>query len=380
MEDGRTLLYYDFAPQGETPPYHPLHQEAASQFPPAGPRILERPSEMRWNPTLAQWTVYSAHRMNRPQLPSRDACPLCPGILELPLPYQVVIFENRSPALSYVPTEVGPGDGETPVLAPDAFDVTVPARGRCDLVVYSENHDGKFAFMSLTDIYALIEAWRDHYGQLMKQPEILFTSIYENKGREAGMTLDHPHGQIYSLSFLPPDLQKQWNQTLAFDAKGEDLWQKVIEKELRDQNRIIVETDGFLAAMPFYARYPYEVHIWAKREGVCDLLSMTPQERRELAGVMKSIASRYENLWPGCTYGFPTLMLMQQLTKQPGAQRYRFHVEFYPLQRSPDKLKYRASIETGTGMLLNDALPENQAEELRALAPQSVKLPAMLFE
>jgi UDPglucose--hexose-1-phosphate uridylyltransferase len=375
MDDGRTLNLYDYAPQGELPPYLELHQKEAAANPPTGHRILEKPSEMRWNPTRGEWTVYAAHRMNRVQLPSRDACPLCPGVLELPLPYQIAIFENRSPSMSYVE-----GEQSTPVPPVDAFDLTVPARGRCDMVVYSQEHDAKFAHMPLSDIYALVESWRDRYSEHMAEPEIQFTSIFENKGREAGMTLDHPHGQIYGFSFLPPDLQKQWDQTQAFWKGNSGLWEKVIEKELRDQNRIIAETDGFLAAMPFYARYPYEVHVFAKRQGVSDLISMTPVERRELAGIMKNISLRYENLWGDqAVYGFPTLMLMQQLTKQSGAERYRFHIEFFPLQRSPEKLKYRASIETGTNTFLNDALPENQAAELRAAEPASVDLPNLLF-
>ncbi|RYX84868.1 galactose-1-phosphate uridylyltransferase [bacterium] len=375
MDDGRILSYYDYAAHGQTPPFLQLHQSAAQQHPPTDPRILEKASEMRWNPTRGEWTVYAAHRMNRVQLPSRDACPLCPGILELPLNYQIAIFENRSPSLSYVPGDVTIPDPR------EAFELTVPARGRADMVVYSQDHDGRFAWMSLSDVYALVEAWRDRYSQHIALPEVEFVSIFENKGREAGMTLDHPHGQIYAFPFLPPYLQRQWEQTQLFGDKNGGLWNQVVEKELRDGSRIIAETDGFLAAMPFYARYPYEVHIWAKRDGVSSLLEMTTQERRELAGIMQNVAQRYENLWgKEAVYGFPTLMLMQQLSKQVGAERFRFHVELYPLQRSPEKLKYRASIETGTGTFLNDALPENQAAELRAAAPHDVVLPDVIFE
>ncbi|BCM89873.1 galactose-1-phosphate uridylyltransferase [Abditibacteriota bacterium] len=375
MDDGRTLSYYDYAALEQTPPFLELHQGAAQTDPPTGQRVLEKASEMRWNPTRAEWTVYAAHRMNRVQLPSRDACPICPGVLELPLNYQIAIFENRSPSLSYVPGDVSIPDPR------EAFELTVPARGRADMVVYSQDHDGRFAWMALSDVYALVEAWRDRYSQHIALPEVEFVSIFENKGREAGMTLDHPHGQIYAFPFLPPYLEKQWGQTQLFGEKNGGLWNQVVEKELKDESRIIAQTDGFLAAMPFYARYPYEVHIWAKRDGVSSLLEMTPQERRELAGIMQNIAQRYENLWgKDAVYGFPTLMLMQQLSKQLGAERFRFHIEFYPLQRSPEKLKYRASIETGTGTFLNDALPENQAAELRAAAPHDVALPDVIFE
>ena len=374
MDDGRTLTYYDFGPQSTPPPYLALHRQASAQHPVHGPRILEKPPHLRWNPVLGEWTVYAPDRMSRPMLPSADACPLCPGIQELPLPYQVAIFENRAPGLAYVPGEINLPATET------AFEATAPARGRCDIVVYSQQHDVKLFQMELPDIYGLVEAWRERYRELTALPEVRCVTIFENKGREAGMTLDHPHGQIYALPFLPPLTQRKWDQTRAFAARGLDLWQCVIEKEQKDGVRVLAETDGFLMAQPFYARYPYEVHIWAKRAGVSSLLEMTPQERRELTGLLKNITTRYENLWPNPKYGFPTLMLMQQLSGLEEVEEFRFHIEFYPLQRSPDKLKYRASIESGTGTFLNDAAPEAQAAELRATAPQNVTLPAMLFD
>ncbi|MBV9864049.1 MAG: galactose-1-phosphate uridylyltransferase [Abitibacteriaceae bacterium] len=373
MDDGRTLTYYDFTTAGTPPPYLAAHQQAAQQHPPGGPRLLPNPPIMRWNPTLAEWTVYAANRMNRPQLPSKDACPLEPGILELPLNYQVAIFENRAPSMAFVPDDV------TLPAPRNIFEMTALARGRCDIVVYSEKHDSKLAWMPVNDIYTLVEAWRDRYAELIALPEIRYVAIFENKGRDAGMTLDHPHGQIYSFPFLPPYLQRQWDQTM--DLAGQKgLWEGVIEKEEHDQVRIIAQTDGFLAAMPFYARYPYEVHIWARRRGVCSLLEMTADERRQLAGMLKNITSRYENLWPGSPFGFPTLMLMNQLSKMNGVENFRFHIEFYPLQRSPDKLKYRASVESGTGTFLNDALPEAQAAQLQAIAPQEVELPDVIAE
>ena len=373
MDDGRTLNYYDFAPAGAAPPYLAQHQQAAVQHPPGGHRVLPHASEMRWNPALAEWVVYAAHRMNRPQLPSRDACPLCPGVLELPLPYQVAIFENRAPALSYVP-----GDPTLPATG-DAFELTAPGRGRCDIVVYAQQHDARLARMPVNDIYGLIEAWRDRYRQLAALPEVRCVNICENKGRDAGMTLDHPHGQIFAFPFLPPLVERQLAQSQLFAGAG-GLWTKIIAKETQERVRIIAETEAFLAAQPFYARYPYEVHIWARRPGVASLLEMTAAERRQLAGIYKNVIARYENLWPQAAYGFPTLMVMHQLSNVPGVENYRFHVEFYPLQRSPDKLKYRASIESGTGTFLNDALPETQAAELRAALPHEVELPSIIYE
>ncbi len=315
----------------------------------------------------------AAGRIARPMLPSKDACPLCHCSLELPLPYQVTVFENRAPAMAHIP-----GDAAVPPTQ-NVFELTAPARGRCDLVVYSQQHDTKLFMMPPHEILCLVEAWRDRYRELTELPEVRFVSIFENKGREAGMTLDHPHGQIYSFPFLPPQVQAKWQQTQAFGPGPNGLWDRIIAKEARDGVRVIAQTDGFLAAQPFYARYPYEVHVWARRDGVCSLLEMTPQERRELAALLKNIASRYENLWPDAKYGFPTLMLMHQLSKGSGVENYRFHIEFLPLQRSPDKLKYRASIESGTGTFLNDALPENQAAELRAAAPQNLAMPNVIF-
>jgi UDPglucose--hexose-1-phosphate uridylyltransferase len=372
MDDGRTLNYYDFAPIGSSPEFLALHQNAAKTHPAPGPRTMEKPSEMRWNPTLGEWTIYAAHRMNRPMLPSPDACPLCPGILEIPQPYQIAVFENRAPALGNLHLLNAP----EPDDAGAAIGLSKIAHGHCDMVVYSQNHNAKLASLSANEVLFLVEAWRDRYAQLIQNPGAKFVAIMENKEREAGMTLDHPHGQIYVFPFLPPLVQKQYQVTL--DAP--ELWDRILENELESGARVITQTEGFVAAMPFYARYPYEIHIWARRAGVCSLLEMTPQERRELAGVLRNIAGRYENLWPNAKYRFPTLMLLQQLTNVAGAENFRFHIEFFPLQRSPDKLKYRASIETGTGAFLNDALPEAQAEELRQTAPCELELPEIIFE
>lgn len=372
MDDGRTLLYYDFAARGAQPEYLSLHQDAACAHPPTGPRTLEHPSQMRFDPTRGQWVVYSAHRMSRPNLPSPDACPLCPGIVEIALPYQIAIFENRAPALSNA------HDQSTPFIEPklDDFDLSQVARGYCDMVIYSEKHGSKLPQMPVNEIACLVEAWRDRYAQLIQLPNVRFVAILENKGRDAGMTLDHPHGQIYAMPLLPPVQQAQWEQTAAVD----NLWQRVIDKELKDEVRVIAQTENFVAAQPFYARFPYEVHIWARRKDVSSLLEMTPRERGELAAMLKHVTSRYENLWPGNKFGFPTLMLMHQLSNFSGSEKFRFHVEFYPLQRSADKLKYRASIETGTETFLNDALPETQALELKQTEPQEVELPTIIFD
>ncbi|MGI8756000.1 MAG: galactose-1-phosphate uridylyltransferase [Acidimicrobiales bacterium] len=378
MDDARLLTYYDFAAQNETPPYLELHRDAAMQHPAGAGRVLANPPEIRWNPLLSEWTVYAASRMSRPMLPSKDACPLCPGVLELPLPYQIAIFENRAPSMARVPNAPLPplfstSDAST---RDQLFDAQLPASGQCDLVVYAQQHEAKLAAMPVENIACLVEAWRARYAEIIARDDIRFASIFENKGRDAGMTLDHPHGQIYAFPFLPPQIQSHYDATMR---TGGEVWRRVLAREENDGTRLIAQTPGFLAAVPYYARYPYEVHIWARRDGVSSLLEMTPQERRELAAMMKNIVSRYENLWPDNAFGFPTLMLMQQMSKLPGSENYRFHIEYLPLQRSADKLKFRASIESGTGTFLNDALPETQAAQLREAAPQDVVLPNLVF-
>jgi UDPglucose--hexose-1-phosphate uridylyltransferase len=373
MDDGRVLNLYDFAPAGRQPVLLEAHRQAAHQNPPGAPRILPVTPEMRWNPTLSEWTVYGAPRMDRVQLPSREVCPLCPGGLELPLPYQIAIFENRSPALAYIPPEIK-FDAPSSVI-----DMKAPARGRCDMVVYSQQHEARLATMELHEVVCLIEAWRDRYRELMAIAEVQYVAILENKGREAGMTLEHPHGQIYALPFLPPQVQRQWEATQNLAGAERGLWDRIIEKELKDGTRIICQTEGILAVQPYYARYPFEVHIFAKRRGVSSLLEMNGHERAELASVMQNIVRRYENLWPAAAYDFPTLMVMQQISRRGGAEDFRFHIEYMPLQRSPEKLKYRASLESGTGTFLNDALPETQAAQLRATAPHEVELPNIVF-
>ena len=193
------------------------------------------------------------------------------------------------------------------------------------------------------------------------------------------MTLDHPHGQIYAFPFLPPQLKAQWEST----QQTPDLWAQILDKELQDEadgnGRIIAQTDGFIAGVPYFARYPYEVHLWARRAGVHSLSQMNAGERRELAAMIQLVVRRYENLFPDSSIDFPTLMLMQQISEQPNCENFRFHIEWLPLQRSAEKLKYRASIESGTGTFLNDSLPETQAAQLKALEPTTPQLPSIMF-
>lgn len=381
MPDGRHLTYYDFGPRqgpsGNTDEssqalWLEVHRGAAREHPPGPERILPHPPEMRWDPVRGEWVIYAAYRMNRPQLPERSECPLCPGGKELPLPYQVAIFENQNPSLCRVP------ESFTKPEADSVFSMSTWARGHCDMVVYTMDHDCLFCDMPVNSIACLVEAWRARYQNLIERPEVKYVAIVENRGREAGMTLDHPHGQIYALPFVPPVLQAQWNNTLQFGSP-DTLWDRVIEKELQDEVRVIACTPGILAAVPYFARHPYEVHIWARRPGVHSLLEMHPEERRELAAVLKNVTLRYHHLWTESRYGFPTLMLMQQISQMEQAQLYRFHIELYPLARSPQKLKYRASIETGTGTYLNDAYPEAQAAQLRATQPLELEWPDICF-
>ncbi len=194
------------------------------------------------------------------------------------------------------------------------------------------------------------------------------------------MTLDHPHGQIYAFPFLPPFLKAQWEATRRAADDGQDLWSQIVERELQDEKRIIAQSEGFVAGVPYYARYPFEVHIWARRKGVSSLLQMNGRERGELAAMLQMIVRRYENLWPDSLIDFPSLMLMQQIAKLDGADDFRFHIEFLPLQRSEEKLKYRASIESGTGTFLNDALPETQAAAIQAAAPHDLVMPSISFD
>jgi UDPglucose--hexose-1-phosphate uridylyltransferase len=197
-------------------------------------------------------------------------------------------------------------------------------------------------------------------------PGIRYVLIFENKGAVIGVTMPHPHGQIYSFPFIPPRIEKELSAARAHQRRhGRCLYCDILKKERRDGRRIIAENDAFTAFIPFYARWPYEVHIFSRRhQGTIETLR--PAEDMALAEILKWITLKYDNLFH---MSFPYIMAMHQAPTRGKHSYYHFHIEFYPPHRSKEKLKYLAGVEVAAGTFLNDSLAEEKAEELRAIPP-----------
>ncbi len=312
--------------------------------------------ELRWNPVLKRWNIISDKRQDRPVLPE-DSCPLCPGVLEVPQDdYYIVTFENRFPSLER--------DPEEPNLDGDSFYRVRENRGVCEVILYSSDHEVPPADLSLDRMEDLVTVWTDRFRDLSEEGFIDYVYIFENRGREIGVTLDHPHGQLYAFPFVPPLIRRSVKSAREhFEKEDSCLFCRIIDKEKEFADRIIWENEDFLAFVPFYARFPYEVHLYPKRH-FPTMLDLKRGEERALAEGIKTVLNRYMNLFP--IDDFPYIMSFHQAPVDgEDYSYYHFHLEFYSLQRAEDKIKYRAGVETGTSTFISSISPEKMAADLK---------------
>lgn len=316
-------------------------------------------SEMRWNPLLRQWVVTATHRQDRTYKPPKEYCPLCPtapGAFPTEVPaeeYEIVVFENRFPSFRrHAP--------EPDVQGTELYPVR-PAQGVCEVVLYSQDHNKTLREMPVEHIDRLVQVWTDRYVELGSRDEIEYVLIFENKGEAVGVTLHHPHGQIYAFPYIPPIPTAEMEAGREHLARtGRCLMCDIVAEELKGP-RVIWQDGRFVAYVPFFARYPFEVHL-AAREHLGSLADMSRSDQTSLAKAIKAVATAYDNLFG---FSLPYMMVMHQRpTDGKEHPEAHFHVEFYPLNRTADKLKYLAGCESGAGTFITDMAPETQAERL----------------
>lgn len=319
-------------------------------------------SELRWNPILREWVATATHRMDRPQLPE-DWCPFCPSSGRVPGQYDVYIYPNDFPTFRTPPYE--------PLIqGTELFPVREPV-GVCEVVLYTPEHDTTLTYLPVDHIVKLIHLWRERYEELGSREEIQYVFEFENKGEVIGVTMPHPHGQIYAFPYIPPKIGTELDSAREHrEHTGRCLFCDVIEEERRDVRRILLENEGFVATVPFYARYPYEVHLFSRRH-LLDFTQFEEEEIRDLARILKCVLLKYDNLYG---FSFPYMMLIhQQPTDGADHGYYHFHIEFLPPYRSRTKLKYLAGCESGAGTFINDSSPEEKAQELRDTEPRGME-------
>ncbi|HEX3549124.1 MAG TPA: galactose-1-phosphate uridylyltransferase [Candidatus Elarobacter sp.] len=325
-------------------------------------------SELRWHPLLGEWVATATQRQDRTFFPPEDYCPLCPTKpgkfpTEIPAPeYDMVVFENKFPSLQRNPPE--------PAVQGTPLEPVEPARGECEVVVYTSDHHATLAGATAERIEHLVRVWRDRTRHLESRDDVVHVFPFENKGEAIGVTLSHPHGQIYAYPFVPPVLRREIAQAVAYRANaGRCLFCDVRDREIEDGRRIVATEPGWVAYVPFFARYPYETHLVATR-CVRSLTGLDDAEVRGLARILKRVLVGFDALFD---VSFPYIMAVHQAPKTDDP--YHVHIEFYPPMRTATKLKYLAGSEAGAGMFIDDTLAEEKAAELRAKIPAEAPAP-----
>ncbi|WP_024442620.1 galactose-1-phosphate uridylyltransferase [Mycobacterium sp. UM_WGJ] len=352
LADGRDLLF--FALPGRAPVPVPDRR-------PLPPRDPE-PSQLRFDRTTGQWVIIAAQRQDRTYKPPAEACPLCPGpsgeTSEVPAAdYDVVVFENRFPSLAGAGAVVSP--------PPDGAEfVSEPGSGRCEVICFSADHTGSFADLPAAHARLVVQAWRHRTADLLARPGVEQVFCFENRGEEIGVTLAHPHGQIYGYPYLTPRTAAMLAQARDHRVThGGNLFADLLAAERAEGARIVAQTEHFTAFVPFAARWPVEVHLYPNR-WVHSLTDLTDPELDDFATVYRNLLGRFDRLYDA---PLPYMAALHQYRNDGAQADGYFHVELMSIRRSATKLKYLAASESAMDAFIADVTPESVAARLREL-------------
>jgi UDPglucose--hexose-1-phosphate uridylyltransferase len=351
--DGRDLHLYSNRPlEGDYVATNPKHDDPIGQ------------PHLRWHPLRGEWVAYASHRQNRTFLPPKDYSPLAVTRSDEfptemgPGDYEVAVFENLFPSLN----DKAPPAGAAP-LAEGIVPIR-PANGVCEVVVFTQDPDTSLAELPLERVRLVLEVLADRTKELGRKKNIQYVLPFENRGVEMGVTLHHPHGQLYAYPFVPPvpanmlaQMERFWKEN------GRGLFEDLVQKEIEDGRRIVLREEKALSFIPVCARYPYETWV-APTRPVAFLHELDADEMTSLARVLRETLRKHDGLW---NRPQPYLMVLFQgpLDGKSHPEAHA-HFEIYPPYRTKDRLKYLAGTELGAGMFVNDSLPEEKAAELRA--------------
>ncbi len=315
-------------------------------------------AELRWHPLTKDWIMIASHRQNRPQMP-KDWCPFCPGPDndKVPKAFDVYEYDNDFPALMQNPPV--PDDVETNIYK------VRPAYGKCEVILYSPEHTVTLPELPEDHVRKLVDLWVERFEALRADKNIKYVFIFENRGAVVGVTMPHPHGQIYGYSVVPKKLELELQSCKEHhDGTGHCLICDMIHDEVEDGRRIIFENEDFVVFLPFFSEYPYGIYIAAKKHKQY-ISEFTDSEKTNLAKAVREAAGTLDSLFG---YTFPYMMCMYNgpvNADEDTSDYYHFHIAFYPPMRSADKQKFNASSETGAWAHCNPTAPEATSVELR---------------
>jgi UDPglucose--hexose-1-phosphate uridylyltransferase len=354
LADGRELFYFDDDASVNEGVVRELFD--SRELPPQ-----DHASELRYDPLLSEWVGIAAHRQHRTHLPPSDECPLCPSQpgrpTEIPATdYDVVVFENRFPSFAE----------DTP--APDPLPGGEPFErragiGRCEVVCFTADHDSHFADLTRARVRTVVDAWADRTAALGALPGVEQVFCFENRGREIGVTLAHPHGQIYAYPFVTPRTARMLESAARHrDKTGGNLFADVLAAERAAGERIVCESEHWTAFVPMAARWPYEVHLYPNRQ-VPDLPALTDAERDDFGPFYLDVLRRLDGLFD---VPLPYISAWHQAPVSFGRDLSYLHAQVFSVRRGVAKLKYLAGSESGMGVFVNDISPELAAHRLRS--------------
>jgi UDPglucose--hexose-1-phosphate uridylyltransferase len=351
LSDGRQLIYFDETPDADRGFPDTRH------LPPPPPT-----AQLRLDPLVDEWVAVAAHRQARTFLPPTDRCPLCPSTpdfaSEIPAPaYDVVVFENQFPSFSdrIEPDEV------------TAITDLVPVRagvGRCEVVCFTSDHHTSFGALPPARVRTVIDALADRTVEMSGLTGVAQVFPFENRGVEIGVTLSHPHGQIYAYPMIPPRTQAMLAAAGRHAARtgGRNLYADVLAAEQRARVRVIGANEHWTAYVPAAARWPFEVQLAPHRQ-VPDIPALSDAERDAFGPLYLDILRRFDALFGT---PMPYISAWHQAVVGEGRELGYLHLQLFSIRRAADKLKYLAGSESAMNAFVNDILPEHAAALLRA--------------
>jgi UDPglucose--hexose-1-phosphate uridylyltransferase len=352
LSDGRELIYFN-----EEPQTHRAEYPDTRHLPPPPPA-----SQLRYDPLVDEWVAVAAHRQTRTFLPPSDACPLCPSTpsfaSEIPAPdYDVVVFENQFPSFS------------DRIKADEITSLTelVPVRpgiGRCEVVCFTSDHNSAFGQLSAARVRTVVDALADRTAEMSRITGVAQVFPFENRGVEIGVTLHHPHGQIYAYPTVPPRTRLMLRAAERYRSRtGGDLYTDVLAAEREAGARVVAANEHWTAYVPAAARWPYEVQLAPHRK-VPDIPALSDEERDAFGPLYLDVLRRFDALFGK---PMPYISAWHQAVVGEGRELGYLHLQLFSIRRAADKLKYLAGSESAMGAFVNDVVPEKAAETLRAL-------------
>jgi UDPglucose--hexose-1-phosphate uridylyltransferase len=334
LADGRELIYFDERDDAVRATVD------GRELPPPPP-----PAQLRFDPLTEEWIAIAAHRQTRTFLPPAEECPLCPSTpgfrSEVPADdYDVVVFENRFPSFS----------GDT---------------GRCEVVVFSPQHDASFKDLPVSRVRTVLAAFADRTAELSASPGVEQVFCFENRGVEIGVTLHHPHGQIYAYPYVTPTTRRHLDTARRHRERGGgNLYAELLAGERESGERVVAANEHWTAFVPYAARWPYEIHLAPHRQ-VPDLAALTDDELDACAPLWSELTRRLDGLFG---LAMPYVAGWHQAPVHTDRDLGYLHLRLFSSRRAPGKLKYLAGSESAMGAWVNDIAPEQAAAALRAVS------------